>query len=70
MDKDRFIALRKDNGFTQATFAKALGVSPGYIGDIERGHRFVSLKLAMRMEGELKLPIVAEFVASKTKVAA
>lgn len=70
MDKDRFTKIRKDLGFTQATLADALDVSPGYIGDIERGHRDLSLKLAMKLEAVTKHPFVAEFVAAKTGQAA
>lgn len=70
MDRLRFTQIRKDLGFTQATLADALNVSPGYIGDIERGHRGLSLKLAMKLEDVTKHPFVAEFVASRTGQAA
>lgn len=70
MDKTRFIKIRKDLGFTQATLADALNVSPGYIGDIERGHRGLSLKLAMRLETVTKHPFVSEYMATKTGQAA
>lgn len=70
MDKDRFIAIRRAQGLTQAGFAAALGVSPGYIGDVERGHRAVSLNLAVKMEAVTKLPIVSEYVATKSGQAA
>jgi len=70
MDGTRLIAIRDALGLTQAALAKTLGVSPGYIGDIERGHRAVSLNLAVKLETATKLPIVAEYIAAKSERAA
>lgn len=42
--------LRKRLKLTQAQFAKALGVSHGYVGHIETGVRKPSLKLAAKIE--------------------
>lgn len=70
MDKFRVTALRKDAGLTQALWAERLGVSPSYIGDLERGHRRVSLKLAERLEKATGLPIVDEFLAARKNEAA
>lgn len=67
---DRIIALRESLGLTQAEFARVLGVSPGYIGDVERCHRAVSLNLAVKLEAATKLPIVAEYIAAKAGQAA
>lgn len=64
-------ASRKAKGLTQASFAQALGISPGHVGDIERGWRKPSLKLARRMEEMLEVSgIVAAVVAEKTRAAA
>lgn len=58
---------RKKRGFSQQTFAEALGISPGHMGDIERGARRPSLGLAARMEAVLGMPgIVQAVVAEKT----
>lgn len=60
-------AIRKGKGLTQAQFAAALEISPGHVGDIERGARKPSIKLAVRMEEILQVPgIVAAVVAEKT----
>jgi transcriptional regulator with XRE-family HTH domain len=65
------VALRTDLKLTQTEFAHQLGVSPGYIGDLERGRREVSLTLAAKIEQTFKLPgVVAAVVAEKTGQAA
>lgn len=43
-------ALRKRLDLTQAKLAERLGVSPGYVADIERGHRPLTLELAAKLE--------------------
>lgn len=43
-------ALRARLNLTQAGLAEKLGVSPGHIGDIERGHRKLTLSLAAKLE--------------------
>jgi transcriptional regulator with XRE-family HTH domain len=70
MDKHRFVAIRKGQGLTQAELAEKIGVSPGYIGDIERGYRHVSLNLAMKLEAATEIPVVAEYLAAKSGQAA
>lgn len=42
--------IRDDVGLTQAQLAEQLGISPGHMGDIERGHRRLTIKLAAKME--------------------
>ncbi len=63
-------SLRKSLGLTQAEFAVRMGVSPGHVGDLERGHRRLSIPLAARLE-ELtgQQGLVAAVVAEKTKAA-
>lgn len=43
-------AIREKMNLTQAEFAARLGVSHGYVGHLETGHRRPSLKLAARIE--------------------
>lgn len=60
-------AIRKDLCLSQAAFAEKLGVSPGHIGDIERGHRKLTIELASRLEAlSGRVGIVAAVVAEKT----
>jgi transcriptional regulator with XRE-family HTH domain len=75
MDKSAIIAARTALGLTQAAFAEKLGVSPGHIGDLERGHRTLSLKLAVKLQelvdpNSEDRPIVAAVVAELTGRAA
>lgn len=59
-------AVRKGRGLTQIQLAKSLEISPGHMGDIERGARKPSLKLAAKMEAVLETPgIVAAVIAEK-----
>lgn len=65
------VTIRAELGMTQAAFAEALGVSPGYIGDLERGHRKLSLVVASRLETlTQRTGFVAAVVADKTERAA
>jgi putative transcriptional regulator len=58
--------VRTDLALSQAALAEKLGVSPGHIGDIERGHRKLTIKLALRLESIFGLTgIVAAVVAKK-----
>jgi transcriptional regulator with XRE-family HTH domain len=61
------VALRNSLNLTQAAFAEKLGVSPGYIGDLERGHRGLSLKVAARLDALTgKTNFVSQVVDRKT----
>lgn len=63
--------IRSDLGLSQAMLAEKLGVSPGHIGDIERGHRKLTIELAAKLEAlSGKSGIVAFVVAEKTGSAA
>lgn len=64
-------SIRKGMKLSQAEFAEALGVSPGYVGHIETGVRKPSLKLAARIEELAGVQgVVAAVVAEKTGRAA
>lgn len=63
--------IRTDMGLSQAALADKLGVSPGHIGDIERGHRKLTINLAAKLEAlSGRDDIVAAVVAEKTGEAA
>lgn len=46
---EKLTALRKRKGLTQFELAIAVGMSPGYIGDIERGANNPTLETLMRI---------------------
>lgn len=61
------VAIRTELGLTQAAMAEKLGVSPGYIGDLERDHRKLSIGLAAKLEAlSGRKGIVDAVVARKT----
>jgi len=47
MDGPNLKLLRTGLGMTQAEFAKALGISQGYLGELERGEKVVDPRTAM-----------------------
>ena len=49
--------LRLYWGKTQAELASMLGVSQGYVSDVEKGRREVTLELLGRYSRELKVPM-------------
>ena len=49
--------LRKNRGYSQETFAQAVGLHRTYISDIERGERNVSLHNLVRIANTLELPL-------------
>jgi len=60
------VTIRTELGLTQEVLAEKLGVSPGHIGDLERGRRSMTLELAGKLEALAGKPgIVAAFVAEK-----
>lgn len=62
--------IRSGLGMTQAELAVALGVSPGHVGDIERRHRKLTIKLAAKLESLSGVGgIVDEVVAEKAQAA-
>ena len=50
VSKEDVIAIRTGLGISQSEFATSLGISEGYVGDIERGHRQVSIRVADALE--------------------
>lgn len=51
----RIRAFRKLKGYTQESFAQALGVSISLIGDIERGNRVADEKLLKKIVALLQI---------------
>lgn len=51
--------LDRSNYKNRAEFARAVGVSPGTLHDIETGRRSPSDELIRRLAGELKVPLPA-----------
>lgn len=45
--------IRHSRGFTIESLAEQLRVSPGYIGEVERGERNLSLRSVERLAGDL-----------------
>lgn len=62
--------IRSSLGLTQAAFAARLGVSPGHVGDLERGHRKLTIKLAIRLEEISERPGIVDAVVSQRRDAA
>lgn len=60
-------ALRKRNGrdWSQADLARELGVSPGYVGDLENGRRHLTIPLAVKLERATGETGLVEIVASE-----
>lgn len=48
--------LRKQRRLTQVELAVIVNVSPGYIGSIEQGIRYPSLKVLEKLARALKIP--------------
>jgi transcriptional regulator with XRE-family HTH domain len=49
--------LRSSRGYSQESFAHAVGLHRTYISDIERGERNVSLHNLVRIANTLELPL-------------
>jgi len=50
----RIKKLRKDRGLLQVDLAVRVGISTGYIGSIEQGLRYPSLKVLQKIAKHLK----------------
>lgn len=48
---------RKQKGLLQVDLAVRAGISPGYVGSIEQGLRYPSLKVLSKIAGILKIPM-------------
>ncbi|QST00156.1 helix-turn-helix transcriptional regulator [Pontibacillus sp. ALD_SL1] len=53
----RIRAYRKLKGYTQAGFAKTLGISVSVLGEIERGARLPNERVINKISIELKIPL-------------
>lgn len=51
-------AIRQELDLKPSAFAKALGVSKGYAGDLRSGRRSPTLTVLARLEGLTKRPLV------------
>ena len=49
--------LRGEAGFSQESFALHAGINRGYIGDVERGQRNVSLRNLVKISRALGIPL-------------
>ena len=49
----RLQTIRQKQGFTQSSFAEAIGISRNHYGQIETGSRTPSLDVAMRIKAAL-----------------
>jgi transcriptional regulator with XRE-family HTH domain len=49
--------LRKAKGFTQESFAHAVGINPRYYGSIERGEKNVATRNLIKMASTLKVEV-------------
>ncbi|MFJ7978553.1 helix-turn-helix domain-containing protein [Peribacillus sp. JNUCC 23] len=53
----RIRAFRKLKGFTQEGFAKEIGISVSLLGEIERGNRFASDELLLKLSEALGITV-------------
>jgi len=53
----RIKKIRKNMGFLQVDLAVRAGISTGYIGSIEQGLRYPSLKVLQKIARILKTPL-------------
>lgn len=63
-------SIRTGLGLTQAEFAAALGISNGYVGDLETGRRTISLPLAIKLEKLTKRADIVPAVVAEKQAAA
>lgn len=50
---DRVRQLRLQKGLTQEGFASSIPISPNYLGNIERGEKYMSLDMLIKIKSEL-----------------
>ncbi len=55
----RIKSLRSSQGISQAVMAEAAGISPKYIGEVERGEANISIELIGRLAMALNVPMSA-----------
>lgn len=65
MPREKLISTRESQGYTQYTFAKAVGTSRSHYSQIETGDKTPSLKLAIRIKAVLGYPFDDIFFDTK-----
>ena len=55
---------RLQAGISQATLARQLGISPGYLCDVELGRRTLPQSYCRKLPNEVRLSVVAAAVAT------
>ena len=58
--------LRKENGFSQESFASEVGLDRTYMGSVERGERNIAALNLIKIAKTLKVEVGALFPASKS----
>ncbi len=58
---------RKNKGLSQAALARAIGLTPQYISDIERGRAFGSYRTLQRLAARLDLSLDSLLAADPDK---
>lgn len=58
--------IRKELDLKPEEFARALGISSGYAGDLRSGRRKPSLRVVAKLQDLTARPLVADYVAEKT----
>lgn len=53
----RIQKIRKERGLLQVDLAVRVGISSGYVGSIEQGLRYPSLKVLQKISKVLRIPL-------------
>jgi predicted transcriptional regulator/plasmid maintenance system antidote protein VapI len=53
----RLVRLRQERGLSQVTFAKALGISPSYLNQLERNQRPLTVPILLRLNEQLGVDV-------------
>lgn len=61
-------ARRSKLGYSQESFADAIGVHRTYVGSVERGERNVTLKNLLLMAEGLKMPLSTMIAAAEAEL--
>ncbi|MCE5322351.1 helix-turn-helix domain-containing protein [bacterium] len=61
-------ARRSKLGYSQESFADAIGVHRTYVGSVERGERNVTLKNLLVIAGGLKMPLSTLIAAAEAEL--
>ena len=63
---ERIRGLRKEKGFSQESFAYAVGLDRTYMGSVERGERNIAALNLIKKEKTLKVEVGALFSKTET----